>query len=110
MSRSARLARIKRYREELIAEIGYLTIEETARALRRGRRYVAALLDSGLLPHSRDGKRRKIRVVDLEAFMAKNSVPSATEPDVRMRHRHGHKSPLPALKPSDDPDIAALFE
>jgi len=67
MSRSARLARIKRYREELIVEIGYLTIEETL-ALRRGRRYVAALLDPGLaaaLPGRQAAQRS--RVVDLEA-------------------------------------------
>jgi excisionase family DNA binding protein len=109
MDRSARLARIKRYREELIAEIGYLTIQEAARALRRRREYVVKLLDSGVLPHTTDGKRRKIRVVDLEALMARNSGPSLPEPDVRMRHRHGHKSPVPVLKPSTDPDIAALF-
>lgn len=107
---SARIRRIRRYREQLIAEVGALSISETALALRKGREHVRQLLDSGVLPYIKEGKRRRIRVIDLERYLASTVRSGLPEPDIRMRHKHRRPAPISHLKLSSDPDIAALFE
>ena len=106
MNRSARLARIKEYRQQLIAEIGTISIDDAARALHKERKFVTNAMDTGKLPFIQLGKQRRIRVVDLEAFLAA----LARESQARAAARTGSKPkpPLSSLRHTD-PGVAALF-
>ncbi len=88
MARSrARTLRIKQYRDELVAEIGLLSLEEAARALRRRKAFVVELIESGRLRCVEWGHQRRVRVADLEQFLAQMSEPSPPVADPRLKHR-----------------------
>jgi excisionase family DNA binding protein len=89
MSRSrARTLRIRQYRDELIAEIGLLSIGEAARALRRRKAFVVKLIETGQLRCVQWGTRqRRIRVADLEQFLAQITDYSLPAVDPRLKHR-----------------------
>lgn len=103
---SARLSRIRKYREEMLAEMGYLTVKEVATALRCRKERVVQLIATGLLAAVQDGKYRKIRVVDLERYMATRPVPSLPEPDPKLSHKRPKQQGTP---PRMRKRIADLF-
>lgn len=106
MDRSARLARIKEYRQQLIAEIGTISINDAARALHKQRKFVTHALDAGKLPFIQLGKQRRIRVVDLEEFMASLARESTARAAARLGKRP--QPPRSSLRYTDR-GVAALF-
>jgi excisionase family DNA binding protein len=56
-------------KREIPRQIQTLTIEETAAALRIGRRTVYEMMDRGELPYVTVGKRRRVRVSDVEKIL-----------------------------------------
>lgn len=62
----------------------WLTLDEVAEQLRVERHTAKRFIEDGLVPYLAVGRIRRIRVVDLEEFIARHTRPARQAPPARL--------------------------